>query len=311
VERATGGTFTLDRQLTVPNVGEVDGALGLFPADKDAPKAVAVIELKGSATDLDTDRFNGRTAVYQLFDYLNALPDTPWGIVSNFSTIRLYNKAQGNQTYELFTLQKLAADLDHFKAFWCLFEKGGMLRASPRHARAIRLLLLTIGEQRRNAFRIYGHHEVLRKRLIDHLQQDHNKSVEIAIAITDKILSRIIFVAMAGSYSLIAPNALDLAAYQIYAFPRIPNPRWDNFLGLFEALRTGHEGLGRFVGFQHELFAFDPEVDELQLEDTWPLAFAEFGGINYRDHLPPNFASAVFRSATDAMNAEMHLRTYP
>ena len=52
-----------ERQYFVPGAGPADGALGRFPAQKDKP--VAVIELKGAETDLDHDRFDGRTPVRQ------------------------------------------------------------------------------------------------------------------------------------------------------------------------------------------------------------------------------------------------------
>ena len=80
------------------------------------------MELKDSGVNLDRDRFNGRTAVQQCWDYLNALPDCPWGIVSNFVTFRLYHRAKGSQAYEEFTLQELRGDkrfrgvLLHFRA---------------------------------------------------------------------------------------------------------------------------------------------------------------------------------------------------
>ena len=51
-----------------------------------------MIELKGAAANLDRDKFNGRTPVQQCWDYLNALPNCPWGIVSNFVTTRLYHR---------------------------------------------------------------------------------------------------------------------------------------------------------------------------------------------------------------------------
>jgi hypothetical protein len=85
IDKAVTGKYTLEREFPIPGIGAVDGALGYFPLTTDHPLPVAVIELKGPETDLDTHRSNGRTAVNQLFDYLNALPATRWGIVSNIS----------------------------------------------------------------------------------------------------------------------------------------------------------------------------------------------------------------------------------
>ncbi len=57
--------YHLERNFTVPGVGTADGALGEF-APASAPHPVAVIELKDADTDLDRDRFNGRTPVRTL-----------------------------------------------------------------------------------------------------------------------------------------------------------------------------------------------------------------------------------------------------
>jgi hypothetical protein len=81
--------YQRQKQFHVPGVGAADGALGAF-TDTDHDKPIAIIELKGGNADLDHDKFNGRTPVQQLWDYLNGLPDCPWGIVSNYCSIRLY-----------------------------------------------------------------------------------------------------------------------------------------------------------------------------------------------------------------------------
>ena len=83
--------YQQERNFSIPDIGTADGALGNFAAGS-SPSPLVVIELKGAAADLDRDRFNGRTAVQQCWDYLNALPDCPWGIVSNFVTTRLYHR---------------------------------------------------------------------------------------------------------------------------------------------------------------------------------------------------------------------------
>src|SRR5205823_7390374 len=85
--------FQLEHKMPVKGVGTADAALGDFP--QAGPSAV--IELKGAKVDLDRDKSNGRTAVQQCWDYLNALPGCPWGIVSNFSTIRSEERRVGKE----------------------------------------------------------------------------------------------------------------------------------------------------------------------------------------------------------------------
>jgi hypothetical protein len=81
VKTHSPAAFQLEHKLAVPGVGTADGALGDFPS---ASSPTAVIEMKDASTDLDRDKSNGRTPAQQCWDYLNGLPDCPWGIVSNF-----------------------------------------------------------------------------------------------------------------------------------------------------------------------------------------------------------------------------------
>ncbi|MGB2997894.1 MAG: hypothetical protein WBC59_04570, partial [Phycisphaerae bacterium] len=90
------------------NGGTADAALGLFAHGK-PPKPYAQIELKGPLVNVDRDRSNGRTAVQQCWDYLNAVPDCPWGIVCNYVGFRLYHRNKTPRVFEHFTLQDLAA----------------------------------------------------------------------------------------------------------------------------------------------------------------------------------------------------------
>lgn len=132
--------YTMEHKFTVTGVGTADAALGRFPAAK---SPTVVIELKGARVDLDRDRSQGRTAVQQCWDYMNALPECQWGIVSNFSIIRLYHRTKGSLSYEEFALQELT-DRTRFNQFFALFETGGLLpsRATPL-PRALALLQKT------------------------------------------------------------------------------------------------------------------------------------------------------------------------
>ena len=126
--------FELDRNFTVPGIGTADGALGNFVGGvNESP--IAVIELKDADTDIDRDKFNGRTAVQQCWDYLNALPGCPWGIVSNFVTFRLYHRDKTPLAYEEFSLRDLG-DAKKFRQFYCLFERGGLIGDTVSRTRA-------------------------------------------------------------------------------------------------------------------------------------------------------------------------------
>ncbi len=117
--------YQLERQFSVPGGGAADGALGRFKSGEPL-KPLAVIECKGITVDLDHDKSSGRTPVQQLWDYLNELPETPWGILSNYRAVRLYHRDSPRRAYEEFTIQDFR-DPDRVKQFLYLFGPEGLL----------------------------------------------------------------------------------------------------------------------------------------------------------------------------------------
>src|SRR5260370_4173078 len=93
--------YHLQRNFTVPSIGTADAALGEFTPDNFSSPLV-LIELKDADTDLDRDKFNGRTPGRQCCDYLDAFPGCPSGIVSNFVSFRLYHRNQTTLAYQDF-----------------------------------------------------------------------------------------------------------------------------------------------------------------------------------------------------------------
>ena len=74
--------WELRPRYSLPSGQEADGAIGLF-SKKGRQTPASVMELKGPTTNLDRDKFNGRTPVQQCWDYLNEIPECLWGIVCN------------------------------------------------------------------------------------------------------------------------------------------------------------------------------------------------------------------------------------
>ena len=122
------GQWHLQAQYGLPG-GEADAAIGSFSVEGSTPPN-ALIELKGPKANVDRDRSNGRTPVQQLWDYLYAIPNCPWGIVCNYVSFRLYHRQKTPRAYELFTLQELR-DVDRFRQFYCLFARGGLSPLLP------------------------------------------------------------------------------------------------------------------------------------------------------------------------------------
>ena len=286
--------YQIEHKLTVRGVGTPDAALGNFRSGEELSPLV-VVELKGSDADLDRDRFNGRTPVQQCWDYLNALPACPWGIVSNFVTFRLYHRNKTPLAYEAFTLQELR-DKKRFRQFYCLFERGGLVTAPPGQCpRALRLLHQTENRQREVGDELYASYSDNRLRLIEHLHLTQGKTLDQAIAIAQKILDRIIFVAFCEDRGLLPEKCLDRAYAALPPFSKVTNPRWQNFLNLFRVVDHGQPGdPGWETGYDGGLFRHDPEVDDLQLDDDWTRFFPHVGTYDFRDEVNVDVLGHLF-----------------
>jgi len=286
--------YQLERNFTIPEVGTADAALGNFrPGEKQSP--LVVVELKGAWVSLDKDRFNGRTPVQQCWDYLNALPECPWGIVSNFITFRLYHRNKTPRAYEEFRLQELR-ELKRFREFYCLFERGGLVRpALGQPLRALHLVQLTENRQREVGDELYDKYSENRRRLIEHLHHRLGKTRDRAIHVAQKILDRIIFVAFCEDRGLLPAKCIDRAYSTLPPFSKVTNPRWRNFLDLFRAVDKGHwDVLGLDTGYDGGLFRHDPEVDDLQLDDDWTHFFRDIGTYDFRDEVNVDVLGHLF-----------------
>lgn len=275
--------YERERQFYVPNIGPCDGALGLFPPL--GPENVrAVIELKDARTQLDRDKFNGRTPVQQLWDYLNAMPGScVWGIVSNFTTIRLYHREKGSQVYEQFTLQEMAQDRRAFDRFYAIFEPAGLVKETlGQPPRAIALLERTAQRQRKVGDDLYEYYSQNRQHLVRHLCHDRGLELETAIRIAQKLIDRVLFIAFCEDRGLIVAEAIEKACRVVPYFSKARNPVWQNFLGLFHAMDKGGESIKAENGYNGGLFREDDLIDSLDLDDTPWTHF--FGGIARYDY---------------------------
>ncbi len=290
--------YHLDHKYTVPGVGTADAALGEFPGSA-AP--TVVVELKDVHTDLDRDRSNGRTAVQQCWDYLNALPECQWGIVSNFSTIRLYHRSKGTLNYEEFTLDELR-ERDRFNEFYAIFERGGLLRSALNQpARALALLRRTEQRQKQVGDELYKQYQWRRLELIEHLHREESKDLNEAIRIAQKILDRIIFIAFCEDRELLPKDSLAETKTDVRRYSRARNPAWENFLDLFTAIDRGAKGKREITAFNGGLFADDPAINALDLEESkWTDGFANFGTFDFSEEVNVEVLGHLFeRSITE------------
>ncbi len=263
VKTTSPEAWELEHKFLVAEVGTADAALGEFPKSA-AP--LVMVELKGALTDHDRDRSNGRTAVQQCWDYLNAVPGCTWGIVSNFKTIRLYHRGKGTLAYEEFSLQELRVR-EKFDEFYYLFERGGLLPSRiGQPPRALTLLQQTQERQKQVGDELYRQYQWRRLELIEHLHLKEGKTFDAAIRIAQKILDRIIFIAFCEDRELLPRDSLKDAQQNIRLYSRAKNPAWENFLDLFTAIDKGAKGKREITAFNGGLFANAAESNALERE---------------------------------------------
>lgn len=282
------------KQLHVPGVGTADGALGAF-TDTDHKTPVAIIELKGAEADLDHDKFNGRTPVQQCWDYLNSLPDCPWGIVSNYRTIRLYHRDRTPQAYEEFHFPSLI-DPAHFARFWYVFERGGLIRGKVEPARALELLKESRERQKEAGDDLYDLYSNQRTALIRHLIDEKKFGYDHAIAAAQKLLDRVVFIAFCADRGLLPQSIIETAAKDRPKFARVTNPVWNNFRTLFGWIDKGDSEM-EIPPFNGGLFATDPLVDNLDLDDSWTNFFATIDTYDFRDEVNVEVLGHLFEKS--------------
>ena len=280
------------------NGGEADAAIGLFESGTKRPPR-AIIELKGPTVNVDRDKFNGRTPVQQCWDYLDAVPECPWGVVCNYVSFRLYHRNQTPRAYELFTLQDLRKK-EIFEQFYYLFQREGLLPISlGQLPRADVLLEKTNQREREVGDELYKYYHDNRLALIQHLREEpHKKSLEKAIYITQRLLDRIIFVAFCEDRGLLPRNSIYRAWEEVPPFYRVTNPKWQNFLDLFRSIDEGNEQR-EISPYNGGLFRKDKEVDDLNLDDDWTRFFKDIGDYDFRHEVNVDVLGHLFEKSVN------------
>jgi hypothetical protein len=288
--------WDIEQKIAI-NGGQADAAIGFFCGSSKAVRGI--IELKGPTVNLDRDKSNGRTPVQQCWDYLNHLPECPWGIVSNFVSFRLYHRDHTPRVFERYTLQELR-DKDKFKCFYVLFQRDGLLGTTLQPPRADRLLELSVHREREVGDELYNYYHQSRVRLIEHLRQEpYCKTLDQAIRIAQKLLDRVIFIAFCEDRGLLPARSIRRAWEETPPFARVTNPRWQNFVNLFRSIDKGNPKAG-ISAFNGGLFRVDPEVDDLELDDDLTNIFREIGRYDFQDEINVDVLGHLFeRSVHD------------
>jgi hypothetical protein len=275
---------------------EADAALGIF-GNSAMALVYALLELKGPRMNLDKDRFNGRTAVQQCWEYLNNLPECPWGIVCNYVSFRLYNRNHTPKRYQLFVLQDLK-NKKKFAEFYYLLHSNGIIPSTKfRIPRAQQLLNEIDKQQKEVGDELYRYYDERRSELIGVLiKAPFNKPQEKAIRIAQKLIDRVIFIAFCEDRDFLPKEMLKRAHSQISEFPGVTNPRWENFKNLFRRIDKGDKEKG-IPAFNGGLFAIDSEADNLELDDRWAFIFSRIGEWDFRDEVNLDVLGHLFEKS--------------
>lgn len=278
------------------NGGDADAAIGCF-STAGQKQVRALVEIKSPSVNLDKDRVKGRTAVQQCWDYLNAVPECPWGIVSNFVSVRVYHRAHTPRVYELFLLEDLL-NRESFDQFYYILSHDGLLTSSVGVPPRIDALLeKTTKRQREVGDELYDLYHAKRVALVHHLMESpHGFDLEAALAVAQKLLDRILFIAFSEDRDLLPPETIKRAYESVPPFSQAPNPRWRNFLDLFRSVDAGHAPSG-IPPFDGGLFRHDERLDALQLDNEWTDFFVSIAGYNFRDEVSVEVLGHLFEKS--------------
>jgi hypothetical protein len=276
--------------------GSVDVALGRFGRSDVPDEIISPFEFKGPGTaDLDAIMpGRGRSPVQQAWEYAIDAPGSRWVLVSNCLEIRLYAFGRGRDAFELFDLRKLEDDKELERLF--LLLSADQLLGGGTEA----LLRQTDSAYRDITGRLYQDYKKLRDQLIAFLTGETSGpklAMMQAIEVAQKILDRILFIAFAQRTDLLPDKLLERAKNARNEFS--PQPLWQNFQALFQAVDKGNDHL-HIWEYNGGLFAHDAIADSLTIPDPLATDLANLGQWDYRSDVPVTVLGHIFeQSITD------------
>lgn len=295
---AGGADYTVATEQTILR-GSVDLALGRFGGPK--PEILAPFELKGADTrDLDAIMpGRNKSPVQQAWEYAMNARGVKWVLVSNYIELRLYGFGEGTSAYEVFRLDQLT-DPDEYARFMLLLSADNLLSG-----RTLDLLKESRREDKDITDKLYQDYKDLRLKLL-HAVQEADASIDAldAIALAQKILDRVLFIAFAEDTGLLPDNTLRDAFS--HADPYNPRPVWENFKGLFRAIDTGRNEVRDAEGkvlvpaiprYNGGLFRTDDIIDGLTLPDAICEGFKTLGEYDFASEVSVTVLGHIFEQS--------------
>ena len=285
---AGGAEYTVATEQSILR-GSVDLALGRFGGK--TPEILAPFELKGADTrDLDAIMpGRNKTPVQQAWEYAMNARGVKWVLVSNMIELRLYGFGEGTTAYEAFQLDRLT-DPDEYARFMLLLSADSLLSG-----RTLDLLKQSRAEDRDITDSLYQDYKALRLKLIGAVQAaDPAIAALDSIAVAQKILDRVLFIAFAEDTGLLPDNTLSQAF--VTRDPYNPRPVWDNFRGLFNAIDKGSDAL-KIPRYNGGLFRQDDTINALALPDDVCEGFKALGEYDFASEVSVTVLGHIFEQS--------------
>jgi hypothetical protein len=289
------GTMKVKQQI---GAGVVDVALGRFTALETT--VLAPLELKGPRTGLDSIMpGRAKTPVQQAWEYANDAVGAKWVLVSNMKELRLYAIGHGRADYEIFDLRRLD-DPGELKRLQLLLHADRLLSAATAE-----LLQRSAKANRDITDELYRDYKRLRDDLIQFVRDQRSHiAAEARIALVQKLLDRLIFIAFAEDTVLIPDDSIKKAVD--FENPYDPKPKWEQIRRLFDAVDRGATRLD-IAPYNGGLFAPDTEMDALDLPDHLVARFADISAYDFRSEVSVTILGHIFEqsiSDIEALQAE-------
>lgn len=285
----TGGAdYTVATEQTILR-GSVDLALGRFGGPK--PEILAPFELKGADTrDLDAIMpGRNKSPVQQAWEYAMNARGVKWVLVSNYIELRLYGFGEGTSAYETFRLDQLT-DPNEYARFMLLLSAENLLSG-----RTLDLLKESRREDKDITDSLYEDYKDLRLNLLSAVQDADAKIAPLdAIALAQKILDRVLFIAFAEDTGLLPDNTLENAF--VARDPYNPRPVWDNFKGLFRAIDEGNNEL-KIPRYNGGLFREDAVINGLNIPDDICEGFKTLGEYDFASEVSVTVLGHIFEQS--------------
>lgn len=285
---SSGSDYTVSTEQAILQ-GSVDLALGRFGGK--TPEILAPFELKGADTrDLDAIMpGRNKTPVQQAWEYAMNARGVKWVLVSNMIELRLYGFGEGTTAYEAFQLDRLT-DPHEYARFMLLLSADSLLSG-----RTVDLLKQSRAEDRDITDSLYQDYKALRLKLIGAVQAAAPSIAALdAIAVAQKILDRVLFIAFAEDTGLLPGNTLSQAF--VTRDPYNPRPVWDNFRGLFNAIDKGSDAL-KIPRYNGGLFRQDDTINALALPDDVCEGFKTLGEYDFASEVSVTVLGHIFEQS--------------